>query len=405
VVASEGLDGASYLHATSRALDPHHPHRHNVIANAVVDDHGDVRALDARDLYGHAPSAGALATAAARWELRDLGIGWWRRDDGIWEIAGVDERTIAEFSSRHNEIREISDALEARLGRPITAVEDQRIWADTRDDKHAVDPIWLRQAWRDRADRVGFDVTACFDRADRAIAYDTLPPDLGERLFADLVDPDRGVCAAVDRFDRGDVIGAIADWSVVDLNGRPRKVLLPPHQVEALTDRFLASEHVIALAPELGRGIIRRGDGRVVDDGQLQRCFSTTEMLQTQQRLLAGWRQGRNIGRGIVADETIDTVLGDHPELSPEQHALVRSWCRSGHLAQGAIGRAGTGKTTTMRAAADVWRRAGYRVLGAAVKAEAVRQLAAGAGIAPTPSPCCSPGPDTTPTSSTPAPW
>ena len=90
VVSTEGLVGASYFHATSRALDPH-PHRHNVIANAVVDDEGDIRALDARALYRAGPAAAALATAAARWELRDLGLGWWQRDNGIWEIAGVDE--------------------------------------------------------------------------------------------------------------------------------------------------------------------------------------------------------------------------------------------------------------------------------------------------------------------------
>jgi len=59
-VASEGLLAASYMHATSRALDPH-PHFHNVIANAVVDDEGGVRAVDARALYCNAPAAAALA--------------------------------------------------------------------------------------------------------------------------------------------------------------------------------------------------------------------------------------------------------------------------------------------------------------------------------------------------------
>ena len=63
--------------------------------------------------------------------------------------------------------------------------------------------------------------------------------------------------------------------------------------------------------------------------------------------------------------------------LTDEQVALVRSWCTSGHRAQGAIGRAGTGKTTTMRAAGSAWPAAGYRVIGAAVKGEAARKLAA----------------------------
>jgi conjugative relaxase-like TrwC/TraI family protein len=73
-VGSEGLTVASYLHGTSRSLDPH-PHHHNIVANAVVDDAGEVRTLDARGLYLNAPAAAALATAAFRWESRDLGLG------------------------------------------------------------------------------------------------------------------------------------------------------------------------------------------------------------------------------------------------------------------------------------------------------------------------------------------
>lgn len=379
VVATEGLIGASYFHATSRALDPH-PHRHNVIANAVVDDEGGIRTLDARALFRHAAPAAALATAAARWELRDLGLGWWQRDDGIWEIAGVDEATIAEFSTRHHDIAEIKQSLERTLGRTISTAEDHHVWADTRDDKTAVEPEALLADWRDRADRVGFDVDACFDRPDRAVAFETLPPDRVRQLFAQLADPDRGVCAGRDRFDHGDVLRAVADWSLPDLSGGERKVLLPPTEIEALAGRFLASEHVVVLDAALGGGVIRRRDGTVIDDGQGQRCYSTVEMLRTQQRLLEGWRRGRNVGRGVVDAATVDAVLAG-ADLSDEQQNLVRVWCGSGDLAQGAIGRAGTGKTTTMRAAAATWRAAGYRVIGAAVKAEAARQLGADADI------------------------
>ena len=67
--------------------------------------------------------------------------------------------------------------------------------------------------------------------------------------------------------------------------------------------------------------------------------------------------------------------------LSDEQRHLVTAWCTSGDRVQGAVGRAGAGKTTAMRAAARAWESAGYRVIGAAVKGEAARQLADDAGI------------------------
>ena len=60
-VATEGLTVASFLHGTSRALDPF-PHRHNVVANSTVDADGNTKTLDATHFYRHAPAAAALAS-------------------------------------------------------------------------------------------------------------------------------------------------------------------------------------------------------------------------------------------------------------------------------------------------------------------------------------------------------
>jgi hypothetical protein len=121
---------ASYLHGTSRSLDPH---PHNIVANAVVDDAGEVRTLDARGLY-----LNASAPAAFRWESRGLGLGWWQRSNGTWEIAGVDQGAIDEFSSRHAEIDEVRKALEVRLGREVTPEDRNQVALATRSAKRPV---------------------------------------------------------------------------------------------------------------------------------------------------------------------------------------------------------------------------------------------------------------------------
>lgn len=59
----------------------------------------------------------------------------------------------------------------------------------------------------------------------------------------------------------------------------------------------------------------------------------------------------------------------------------MRRFCTSGDRVQCGIGRAGAGKTTTMRAAAAAWQAGGLRVLGTAVKGEAARHLGDGAAI------------------------
>ena len=377
-VASEGLLAASYMHATSRALDPH-PHFHNVIANAVVDDESGVRALDARALYRHAPAAAALATAAARWELRDLGLGWWRRPEGIWEVAGVDRAAIREFSQRRNDMDEVRRALEERLGRTISHHEEDTVAVSTRADKVASDPAELRESWQDRADRVGLDIDSCFDRADEAIAYEVLPDELHERLFRDLVDSEDGLCARANTFGTGDVMRGIADWSILDSNGVARKVLFPPREVERLTARFCATGLVVEVG--VATGTMQRRNRIAISDGQAAPTFTTVELLGVQHRIMKIIDEGLGAGFGQVDAAITGRAISDAKHLSGEQAGLVAAWLTSGDRVQCAIGRAGTGKTTTMRVAASAWTAAGYRVIGAAIKGEAARQLATDAGI------------------------
>jgi conjugative relaxase-like TrwC/TraI family protein len=149
-IDTTGLTVASYLHATSRALDPH-PHQHNVVIDAVTDTNGQPRALDARLLYRHAPTAAALATAALRWELRDLNLGWWHRDGKAWELEGITPTVIAEFSRWRNDIDEITAVLEQRLGRKVSCAETDTIALATRAPKQSINPTELLDDWQERA--------------------------------------------------------------------------------------------------------------------------------------------------------------------------------------------------------------------------------------------------------------
>ncbi|MGQ0744936.1 MAG: MobF family relaxase [Acidimicrobiales bacterium] len=102
-VSTRGWTVASFRHLTSRALDPF-PHHHNVVANTVVDPDGTRRALDARWLYRHAGEASALATAEMRYRLTtELGVGWRRGRKGSWEIDGMPDPVLREFSRRSSE--------------------------------------------------------------------------------------------------------------------------------------------------------------------------------------------------------------------------------------------------------------------------------------------------------------
>src|SRR5919106_1951514 len=340
----------------SPALDPF-PHHHNVIANTVEDHTGGRRTLDARGLYQHAQASSALATAEMRYQLtRSLGVRWRPGRSGGWEIAGIPDPVLREFSRRRREIdnalRELEDAIRHNPG----LQELDRIVLKTRPAKQHVPVDELLDGWRTRATALGFgrdQLAACLDRALE------LPEADPATLYTALAAPD-GICANLSIFNRADVLAALVDLPVPHDDGEPQPLLIPAARLESLAHGFLASRHVIALTP-----------GR----------YTSREILAVQQRIVARYRHGLHRSAALVPSPAINQALAGQPELTDEQRQLVRAFCTSGHRIQCAIGRAGAGKTTTMAAARYAWQAAGWRVIGTAIKGEAARTLGAATGM------------------------
>jgi hypothetical protein len=135
-INSHGHAVASFMHGTSRNDDPF-LHVHNVVLNAIVDEHNTGRALDASGLYAQAPAAAALATAAMRRELTErLGVDWRRSGRDTWEIAGISDSVVEAFSTRSADIRaalaelaadrDASDPSPDLRGRPINSPNQGR---------------------------------------------------------------------------------------------------------------------------------------------------------------------------------------------------------------------------------------------------------------------------------------
>ncbi|HMJ75481.1 MAG TPA: MobF family relaxase [Iamia sp.] len=359
-VAAEGWTVASFRHLTSRALDPF-PHHHNVVANSVELPDGRRRALDARHLYRHGRAASAIATAEMRHRLTTrLGIAWRRGRKGGWEVDGIDDTAIAEFSRRRGEIDEALVELEEALGRGADPSEVEDIVLKTRPAKTHVPARDLVASWRDRAEAIGLDASRLEAICGRDVHH-SAPAPAPEEVWARLAAPD-GICAGGSVFDRGAVLAGLVDLDVGDASA-PRPLVVDAARLEELADGFLDSEHVVPLR-----------------DGNDAR-FTTVEMLGVQRRIAQRYANSRRQQGHVVPSEIIDAVLQRaHGHLTDEQRGLVRAWCRSGRQHRTAIGRAGAGKTTTVAACTDAWRAAGLRVLGAAVKGEAARTLAAATG-------------------------
>lgn len=356
---AEGLAVASFRHLTSRALDPF-PHHHNVVINTARMPDGTHRGLWSRPLYANAQAASALATAEMRRQLTEqLGVRWRPGRKSGWEIDGITNAVIREFSKRRNEIDDALQELEEEIGRGAHPNEIEHLVLRTRPAKNHTPADDLVVAWRERAAKHGLDAAALTAVTGRAQAGQVVDTDA---LFRSLAGPE-GMCAGGSVFSRPEALAAMASHPVPTDDGEPQPLLCGAQGLVELTEQFLASSHVVALT-----------------DAE-EPLFTTVEMLGVQDRIAARFAKGLHCGAHLVSDAHVDTALYWHPHLTGEQRQLVTEWCRRGHRFQAAIGRAGAGKTTTVAACADAWTAAGYRVVGAAVKGEATRTLAEATGI------------------------
>lgn len=376
-VPTEGLVVGSFLHGTSRALDPF-LHRHNVVANAAIDRNGDQKTLDSTALYRQAQPASFLAGAELRYRLSsELGVEWVRSPRGTWEIDGISEAVITEFSTRR---QEITDALnEVANGSGADAHQRDMAAVRTRGDKQPSTRDELVAGWRARAEAHGLNAKAldrCIGR--KVTLHDRLDRKQQDQLWTWL-EGEQGVTSEHSTFSRRDVIIAIADYPGPDGKG----LLMPADEIVRQTDDWLSSTQVASIeADGTARTTdrIQRNDGRTVRTTSYEPVFSTVTALDRQQDLMALFHAAPD-GRGAVRRSRVSAAIASARTLSDEQAAMVEAFTTSGRPVQAGVGLAGAGKTFTMRVAAKAWTDAGYKVMGATLAGQAAQVLASEAEI------------------------
>jgi conjugative relaxase-like TrwC/TraI family protein len=371
-VRGEGLVVAAFRHRTSRAGDPH-LHTHALAVNAVERIDGGWGALHSPIVYRHARTAGFVYQAVLRGELTErLGVRWDLLHNGYAEIEGIDRQLLEAFSKRHTEIQ----AAMAERGEDSARAADiaQR---RTRTPKAAgVDPETLHARWENEARTLGFDpdhVVAGVGGWDEPTVTTTRL----QQVIEQMVSP-TGLTLHQASFDRRDVMRAWCE----DLPAGT-KVTLP--SLEGLVDDMLQLGAVVPIMDSRARlrgpEVLFGPDGTITTSSVVERRWSTTELLAVEQELLdtANSSKGRGVGR--LSDKDVDQHLARRGDLSDEQTAMVRQITTSGDGVEVVVGRAGTGKTYALAAAARVWRAGGYQPIGLGLAARVAYELETSAGI------------------------
>jgi len=367
-----GVVGAAFTHWTSRADDPQ-LHDHVVVWNRArsVSD-GKWRTLDSRSIFKATTTLSELHQGVLSDLLTEaLGVGWEARGrrhstTPRYEIEGVPEALMAQFSKRADQIAEHKEHLRARFaathGRAATRVEDMRLHQQatlaTRLGKSHRSLAELTEGWREEAagylgaEQVAW-VTSLKDRNDLPLLR---ADDLADPILEDAADA---------------VLESVAErhatYSRQNLLAEAHRILhgvrfASPDDRVAIADRIttLAVGHSLVLTPPAmchtpDRYI--RGDGTSRLHPESHIAYTTQGILDAEARLLDAGRSttGPVLSVATVAAVGEANLPGRTYAPSVDQALAVEKIATSGRVVDVLVGPAGTGKTSTMAALRAAW--------------------------------------------------
>ena len=348
------ISAAMFQHGTSRDNDPQ-LHTHCVIFNAArTHRDGKYRALHQHPVYTWMKAAGAVYRNALAWSLQErLGIRMeqYGKDGEFTRIAGMSGDLIGHWSKRRAAIieaaREMGFTVEGNAPRAAAANKITRAGKSPDND-----PDIRHRRWRGEADN--------FIEREALIASllgkaETITPQQIRDLTAVLED-------LPDRLTREEAVFRLPD--IVERVGNATAGLLGRDAVATSIERVLLSPEVVRLTRPP-----RSAEGRA--DMAHTRLYSTRHNLQMEQEvrdmaegMAAG--TGHSLSAQAIQSKVAGLLKAGYP-LSEEQISAIRSVTSSGGRVAIIEGAAGSGKTTTLRPIADLYREHGNDIIATAV--------------------------------------
>ena len=348
VHAGEGLIAAAYRHRMSRALDPQ-LHTHAVAANLTRGPDGRYTALHGAPLYRAAKTAGYLYQSHLRALISErLGLRWGPVHKGAAELADIPHAVLEEFSKRRRQMQREAQA--GGIGLGTKAAAETAAIASRERKRYGIDTHTWREEARARAGELGLgarEVEALLRAGRERPEKERQQMQLDERKLGDALAGPHGLTERANAFDERDVLRQFAAAAAQGAS---------VEEVRAQAARFVEREDVMATA---------------------HGGFTTSELVACERRLIsAALRRGAE-APGLLDHRHVARALARLARpLNDEQAAVVVAVAQSGRGVDVIEALAGTGKTYTAGALAEVYRSAGYRVLGVAPTGRGARELA-----------------------------
>jgi len=383
-IDTQGLTIARFDHFDNRTGDPN-LHTHAAVSNKVLGADGKWSALDGRVLYAVGVAASTRYNALMVDHLRrELGVDFADRSKGpekepVQEVAGVTDAMITDFSRRADIIArtdELTAQYRASHGHSPSKASQirlaQQAVLDTRDTKPVPRSLTeMREEWAVRA---------------TAHTGGQTPADWVDDLLASHRDPGRVRSPEV-VFDRELIAAAVvetvsrrrATWTEANLRAAAedrvaRCVFDTPEQARAAVEQVVAAARdtgslLLTIDPDgPAPAVLSRADGTSVYRVHGAARYTSQAVLDAERGLLAaGHTPTTAFLTGAAVDAAVAAVAAEGGrELNEGQRAIARHLATCGQLVAVAVGPAGTGKTTAMRALTRAWTDDGHQVVALA---------------------------------------
>ena len=400
-IGGQQIVAATFRHDTSRNLDPQ-LHSHAVLANMVraPDANGDGkwRTMANEGLYERQKLIGMLYRNELARGLTGLGYDIEKTHaDGRFEIGGVSRPMVEAFSTRRAEIE--AAMAERSLGdsadNPRLA---ERAALMTRAAKRDIDRDELTGVWEKQAADLGFDAKALVAEAGSKTAAPAMQgperapeqgtskdtPSVGGRDAAivggrgreRLPAPDPGSGAGTGR-SSGQAAEAVA-WAMAHLS--EREAVFARGDLLAATLAHAPGAVTIAEAEREVAALEKAGTLHAVSLPGAEDSLATERTVGEERETVALMRAGSGQGRVPMRGWSVQGYLNKGP-LTAGQKDAVKLILSARDRVVGVQGYAGTGKTTMLDRARVLAGKKGWRMLGLAPSASAVKTLAEEAGI------------------------
>ena len=348
------ISAAMFQHGTSRDNDPQ-LHTHCVIFNAArTHRDGKYRALHQHPVYTWMKAAGAVYRNTLAWSLQErLGIRMdqYGKDGEFTRIAGMPEDLIGHWSKRRAAIieaaREMGFTVEGNAPRAAAANKITRTGKSPDNDPEIRHGRWRSEA-EGYVEREAL-IASLLGKAEKITQEQirTLTEVLEELPYL---------------LTREEAVFRLPD--IVERVGNVTAGLLNHEAVATSIERVLLSPEVVRLTRPP-----RAAEGRA--DMAHTRLYSTRNNLQMEldvRDMAAGMAAdtGHSLSAQAIENKLTGLLAAGYP-LIGEQITAIRTVTSSGGRVAIIEGAAGSGKTTTLRPIADLYREHGQSIIATAV--------------------------------------